>query len=301
MKPYILLLLAFALLSAQPAGAQHYSQLHALQGHTSQVHYSTGHKQRAETIAHRIDEAMAYYQQMLGFKPAVTLLILSPDDWTRYTKGPMVYGMPHYTDDQTLIVAAEDNPFWKSFIPPLNQLPQDLSKQIREVYQDDAGNLSMQPFFDLLALHELGHAFHFQAGLNMQRKWLGELFTNTLLHTYIAEKEPAALPALTLFPRMVVSSGASEYTYTSLQDADQRYNEIGQKHPKNYGWYQSRWHIAAGNIYEAGGKQVSKRWWDAFKSNKEKLTDEQLTLLLAEKADKSIADMIRNWDRETVK
>ncbi|MFD2246847.1 hypothetical protein [Pontibacter ruber] len=301
MKPYILLFSAFALLLAQPARAQKSNQLKSLQGHTAQVYYSHGHEQRAQSIAQRIDKAMTYYQQLLGFKPTVTLLILSPADWTKYSTVPVVYGMPHYADDKILVMAAEDNPFWRSFIPPLEQLPQDLGQQIRAAYQDSKGNLSMQPFFDLLALHELGHAFHFQAGLNMQRKWMGELFANTLLHTYVAENEPESLPALTLFPRMVVSSGAKEYTYTSLQDVDQRYDEIGQQHPKNYGWYQSRWHMAAGTIYDTGGKLVGRKMWDALKSSQVNLTDEQLISLLENDANKSVADMMRNWDKETLK
>ncbi|WP_242929105.1 hypothetical protein [Pontibacter vulgaris] len=299
MKPYILLSMVVALLLAQPAEAQQYKQLHALNNHKAQVYYSAGHADRANTIATRVDKAMSYYQQLLGFKPTVTLLILSPDDWTKYTNVPVVYGMPHYADDKTLVMAAEDNAFWKSFIPPLDQLPQDLSDQLKSAYQDEKGNLSMQPFFDLLALHELGHAFHFQAGLNMQRKWLGELFANTLLHTYVAEKEPKSLPALTLFPQMVVGSGAKEYTYTSLHDVDQRYDEIGQKHPKNYGWYQSRWHMAAGQIYDAGGKLVSRQLWNALKSEEKKLNDHQLLTVLEKQAHKSYADMVKNWDRDT--
>lgn len=299
MKPYILLYMVAALLLAQPIKAQQYSQLHALDNHKAQVYYSTGHADRAKTIANRVGKAMTYYQQLLGFKPAVTLLILSPDDWTKYTSVPVVYGMPHYANNNTLVMAAEDNAFWKSFTPPLDQLPQQLSQQIKEVYKDENGNLSMQPFFDLLALHELGHAFHFQAGLNMQRKWMGELFVNTLLHTYVAENEPESLPALTLFPEMVVGSGAKAYTYTSLQDIDQLYDEIGQEHPKNYGWYQCRWHMAARQIYDTGGRLVSRKLWNALKSEKQKLSDQQLVSVLEKKAHKSYADMVRNWDRDT--
>ncbi|MER2997591.1 hypothetical protein [Pontibacter populi] len=299
MKPYILLYMVAALLLAKPIKAQQYSQLHALDNHKAQVYYSTGHADRAKTIANRVDKAMTYYQQLLGFKPAVTLLILSPDDWTKYTSVPVVYGMPHYANTNTLVMAAEDNAFWKSFTPPLDQLPQQLSQQIKEVYKDENGNLSMQPFFDLLALHELGHAFHFQAGLNMQRKWMGELFVNTLLHTYVAENEPESLPALTLFPEMVVGSGAKAYTYTSLQDIDQLYDEIGQEHPKNYGWYQCRWHMAARQIYDTGGRLVSRKLWNALKSEKQKLSDQQLVSVLEKKAHKSYADMVRNWDRDT--
>ena len=120
-------------------------------------------------------------------------------DWARYKKFP-VYGMPHYNDDRTLVLAAEDNAFWKSYIPPLEQLPEDLREQIRKVYSRPDGSLSMQAFFDLLAIHELGHAFHMQAGLTTQRKWMGELFVNILLHTYIAENEPGAIACTDTFP-----------------------------------------------------------------------------------------------------
>jgi hypothetical protein len=197
-------------------------------------------------------------------------------------------------------VAAEDNPFWKSFIPPVEQLPKDLRMKVESTYRDKDGNLSMQPFFDLLAIHELGHAFHMQGGLTMQRRWMGELFVNILLHTYIAENEPAALPALTIFPQMVIAGGSKGFIYTSLNDVHEKYNEIGRDHPKNYGWYQCRWHAAAAGIYDTGGKTVGSKLWLALKNQKEILTDEQLPAFL-ETADKSVADMMRNWDRDTIK
>jgi hypothetical protein len=39
--------------------------------------------------------------------------------------------MPHYTGDSILVVAANDNPFWKSFVPPPDQLPVNLQEQIQ--------------------------------------------------------------------------------------------------------------------------------------------------------------------------
>ena len=291
----------FALTLAQPVSAQSPDSLNQLKNHDFAVYYSVDHQQRAETTAQRIEKAMAYQQQLLRFKPTITLFVLSVADWKIYTSG-MVYGMPHYDEkDNRLIVAAEDNPFWKSFLPPPDQLPAELRGPIQKAYITANGQLSMQAFFDLLAVHELGHAFHIQGGLTMQRTWMGELFCNILLHTYIAEKEPELLPALTLFPRMVVAAGAKEFKFTTLQDVHQRYNEIGQQYPKNYGWYQCRWHSAAAGIYDTAGKQLCRKLWDALKSKKEKLTDEQLAAFLETAADKSIADMMRNWDRDTVK
>jgi hypothetical protein len=280
--------------------AQNFDKLTALESKSMRVYYSAGHAKKTATIAGRVEKAMTFHSQLTGFKPTVTLLVLSAADWSSYTKFP-VYGMPHYNDEQTLIVAAEDNAMWKGFLPPRDQLPTELRKQIETVYRNADGNISMEAFFDLLALHELGHAFHIQGGLTMQRKWMGELFCNILLHTYIAENEPEQLPALTVFPRMVINAGTNEYKYTSLNDVHNRYEEIGQQHAKNYGWYQCRWHKSAGDIYDAGGKQLVPKLWNAFKQQKEKLTDEQLILFLETSAHKSIADMIRNWDADTIR
>ena len=293
------LILMMTLVFVKPGVAQ-YEKLNELKGHSVKIWYSTGYETRTASIANRVDKAMAYYEQLLNFKPEVTLLVLTETDWPQYTFFP-VYGMPHYSGEKLLVVAATDNIFWKSFIPPMDQLPAELANQIRAVYRDASDSLSMEAFFDLLALHELGHAFHFQAGLNMQRKWMGELFVNLLLHTYVAEKEPAQLPALTLFPRMVINSGTKGYAFTGLKDVHEKYDEIGQQHPKNYGWYQSRWHYSAGWIYDAAGYTVARKLWDALRNQKEDIADDQLPDFLELSAHKTVADMIRNWDKETMK
>lgn len=159
----------------------------------------------------------------------------------------------------------------------------------------------MQAFFDLLAIHELGHAFHFQANLNMQRKWLAELYVNSLLHAYIAEIEPESLPALTLIAKMVLGAGTKGLTYTSLVDIENRYNEIGQKYPNNYGWYQFRWHNAAGKIYDTSGARINRIWWDALRTKNEKLSDTELIMFLESEVGESVADVMRYWDRDTIK
>lgn len=296
------LILTFMIISfqLQPTRAQQYNQLHELKAHPVKVHYSTGQEQRTLSIVKRVDKAMVFYELLLGFKPTVTLLVLSKSDWNQFAKTP-VYGMPHYASDSVLIVAAEDNELWNSFLPPLDQLPPDLREQVKTAYGDSTGRLSMQPFFDLLALHELGHAFHMQAKLNMQRNWMGELFVNILLHTYIAENETGSLPALTLFPRMVINGSTEEFIYTSLSDLEKNYNEIALQYPKNYGWYQCRMHAAAAGIYDTDGKEINQKLWVAFKSKKEKLTDEELVTFLISGGLRTIADMILNWDKNTLK
>ena len=275
--------------------AQNYDSLNHLDGYQTKVYYSNGTNERAKIMASRCDKVVQFYKKQIRFEPSVTLLILSPQDWSKYTNFP-VYGMPHYNDNKTLIVASDDNDFWKSFIPPISQLSRQLADQIISTYSNKNGDLTMQAFFDLLAIHELGHAYHNQGKLTMQRKWMGELFANILLHTYIAENEPELLPALTVFPKMLEAGGKSELKYTSLKDLETNYTEIGQKYPKNYGWYQSRWHIAAGNIYNTGKVKTFKKLWVTLKSNNEVLDNAAFASLLSRKVHRSVADVLLKWD-----
>lgn len=291
----LMLLLSFILFTIT-SFAQKYSDLSALDGYNSKVYFSAGGDKRAITVAKRIDRVIEYYNKLIAYEPEITLLILNPTDWPKHTTFP-VYGMPHYDDKRNLlIIASENNEFWNSFIPPVDVLPKELAEKIRNTYVDENGRLSMQAFFDLLAIHEIGHAYHFQAGLNVQRMWMGELFCNVMLHTYIAENEPEQLSALTVFPQMVLATGKEEYKYTSLIDVEEHYEMIGQKYPKNYGWYQCRWHSAAANIYDAGGTDTFIKLWKVFSTQKEKLNNEDLTELLLNKVHSSVADVMLKWD-----
>jgi hypothetical protein len=297
MKSYFLL--CSLMLFFFTSHSQGYDKLNTLQGSGVTTYFSKGHDQRAKQIATRVENVMIWYNNLIKFKPVVLLLILSKADWSSYTKFP-VYGMPHYNNDATLIVAAEDNEFWRSFLS-VKDLPEEVGSQAKQVYGLPDSSVSMQPFFDLLAIHELGHAFHNQGKLQMQRKWMAELFCNILLHTYIAEKEPSQLPALTLFPKIVVSGGIKNYKYTGLQELEDKYNEIGQQHPQNYGWYQCRWHAAAAAIYDTDGKAVFQRLWTTLQTEQVKLNDASLAELLQTKVGKSVADILLRWETDMVK
>ncbi len=268
-----------------------FQKLDSLDKSGTKLYYSKGYKERADKLAALVSSAINYNNALLGFKPEVSLLVLSKEDWDLYTDMP-VFGMPHYTSEKVLVVAAHNNDFWKSFIPPLEQLPQELANNIKVVYQQD-GEISMQAFFDLLALHELGHAFHQQGGLQMQRKWMGEFFCNVFLHTYIAENKPGLLPALKVFPEMVVAGGAPG-EFTSLDQFEKYYNEIATKHPRNYGWYQSRFHVEAGVLYDKGGKEVLVKLWNALEKQ-ELMDDGAFAKYLSAEVHEGLGQLVKNW------
>jgi hypothetical protein len=271
--------------------------LEALKGFTQTYYYSSGHEARAKNIAVFMENAGQFFQQELRFTPKAKLYILAPQDWKSIAAPPLrdVYGFPHNIDKGRLAIAAEDNDFWRSFLPPVDKLPAPLAAQVRNAYGKPDGSYSMMPFFDLLALHEMGHSYTAQAGLKMQRHWMGELFVNIMLHTYAAEKQPELLPALQTFPNMVVSGGSADYKFTSLEDFERLYTTLGMG-PKNYGWYQCKLHSAAKGIYNAAGKKAMIKLWKALKKHQETMTDEEFINMLKKEVDASVANVYLKWN-----
>jgi hypothetical protein len=294
----LLLLCNFSLAQNTVATAPEPFSLKELKGFTQTYYYSSGCETRTRSIAVFMENAGNYFQQELHFTPKTKLYVLAPQDWKDIAAKPLrdVYGFPHNVDESRLIIAAEDNDFWRSFLPPIDKLPSSIAEQITKAYRKPDGSYSMMPFFDLLALHEIGHSYTAQAGLKMQRNWMGELFVNVLLHTYVAEKQPDLLPALEAFPNMVVGAGTAEYKFTSLEDFEKLYATLGMG-PKNYGWYQSKLHSAAKDIYNAGGKEVMKKLWNALKTHQEKLTDEEFADMLKKEVHPSVANVYLKWTR----
>ena len=272
--------------------------LEKLKGFTQTFYFSPGNEERAKNIAVFMENAGTYFQKELKFTPRAILYILAPEHWKDFAAKPLhdVYGFPHNIDHVHLAIATQDNDFWRSFLPPADQLPPPVATRVKNAYGKSDGTYSMMPFFDLLALHELGHSYTAQAGLKTQRKWMEELFVNLMLHTYVAEKQPELLPALETFPDIVVAGGTADYKFKSLEDFEKLYATLGMG-PKNYGWYQCKLHSAAKDIYNAGGKQVLNKLWEVLKQHQEELSDEEFTDLLKKEVHHSVANVYLNWDK----
>jgi len=91
---------------------------------------------------------------------------------------------------------------------------------------------------------------------------------------------------------MVVAAGTTGYEFTTLTDFEKRYDNMN---PKNYGWYQCRLHVAAKNIYNAGGQKTFVKLWKGLMENKEKMTDEQFALFLDKKVSGQVAKVQTDW------
>ena len=287
----------FSFAQTNPANTTRPAQLEELKGFTQTYYYSPGKQVRAKEIARFMEDAGDYFQKEIKFTPKTTFYILAPNDWKDFAAKPLldVYGFPHNIDSVHLAVATDDNDFWRSFLPPVDQVPAEAKAAIKKAYGKSDGSYSMMPFFDLLALHEMGHSYTAQSGLKMHRYWMGELFVNIMLHTYVEEKQPELLPALETLPQLAISTGTVEFKYTSLEDFERLYTTLGMG-PKNYGWYQFKFHSAAKVIYNAGGKIVLNKLWTALKNHQEEMSDEAFAEMLKTEVHPTVADVYLKWN-----
>lgn len=286
----------FSFAQDTPGATIQQAPLDTIKGFRQTIYYSAGRTERARSIANFMDSAIVFFQNELRFTPRTKLYVLAPQDWKAIAARPLqnVYGFPHNLDSGRLVIASDENDFWASFLPPVEKLPPTLAAQISKAYSKGDGTYSMRPFFDLLALHEMGHSYTAQAGLKMQRHWMAELFVNIMLHTYIAEKQPQLLPALEAFPNMVIAAGTSEYKFTSLEDFERLYPSLGMG-AKNYGWYQCRLHAAAKDIYNKGGSGAMKKLWAALKKYQKEMSDNEFASMLSKEVDPAVANVYLKW------
>ena len=240
--------------------------LERVEGLSFPVFASSAVVPRARDIAERTARALAFLGSMLDVAPEIALLVLDPGDWTGRAAHP-VYGMPNYDGAGNLVVAGAPSDFWRGFVDLVaDTQPAELTT-LAAVYDRDGG-IDLSPFFDLLAVHELGHRVHQVGGVRFPRLWLAELFCNLCLHTYVAEEEPGTLPVLEAFPAVVAAVPPERVEHSDLAVFEQLYDRMP---PHNYGWYQCRLHAAAKRVYDAGGPAVLRGLWTRFRVADEKL------------------------------
>lgn len=274
--------------------SQPYADLVELSGYGLPVHSSKGAEVRARPIAERCQRALRFFSRTFDMEARIRALILAPAEWSHYTAYP-VYGMPGYIDPETLIVASEDNGFWRTLTPPLETMTTPSAEATRAAFGLPDGSVDYAPFFDLLAVHEIAHLFHEQAGIQFPRLWLKEFFANFALHAYVSAEEPAKMGLFETYPQLVVDRGAARVTHHALADFEQLYTDMPAE---NYGWYQSQLLIAAKRVYDVGGIEILQRLWQAFLRPTVALSaasDERLAQYLRDEAHPTLALIMTQW------
>jgi len=284
------------------------SELSQLAGYPFEVRYSDGSLMRARAAADIAAQAYVYFSRMFSSaEPDIALIVAGQADWS----GTGPYGLPFFRDDAgeirpgIVLMPAGGGDFWKDIGQDIRDASPRGYAKLLVTYPDGTGGLDLQPFFDLITIHELGHAFEVLGDLRLPTFWLSEIFVNLAMHAFVATQLPASLSTLEVLP--TVGAGSRKLAarmraegYSTLEELQAHYTGGNDSmDPLNYVWYQHRWLRLAAKMFEADGEDGLTRFWDCFHSTDRvtpgEATAASLAPLLTTEVSPILGQAIRDW------
>ena len=280
-----------------------------LGGYPFEVRYSDGSVARARAAADVAADAYAYFSRLFsGVEPDIALVVADEADWPSEN---LPYGLAFFNDDAgeirpgIVVMPAGGGDFWTSIVHDLREASPSGHAKLLATYPDGAGGVDLQPFFDLITIHELGHAFEVLGDLRLPTSWLSEIFVNLAMHAFVATRRPRSLDTLEVLP--TVGAGSRRLAarmraegYSTLEELEAHYT--GGDDPMsalNYVWFQYRWQRLAAKMFDADGEDGLVRFWDCFhamdRPNCSKATAASLAPLLRTDVSKTLGRAVQDW------
>jgi hypothetical protein len=279
-----------------------------LEGYPFEVRFSEGALARARAAADIAADAYAYLSGLFsGIEPDIAVIVVDEAHW----KSRQPYGLPFFNDDVAqirpgiVVMPASRGEFWVSMAEDLRETTPSGYVELLATYPDGTGGLDLQPFFDLVTIHELGHAFEVLGNLRLPTFWLGEIFANLTLHAFVATRRPQSLLTLEVLPTVGAQSARLSDRmrakgHSTLDDLESHYT--GGQQPmgaRNYVWYQYRWQRLAAEVFDADGEDALVRLWDYFRANSHRIdvdvTTASMAALLESEVSETLGRSIRDW------
>ena len=171
--------------------------------------------------------------------------------------------------------------------------PREYAKLLA-TYPDGAGGLDLQPFFDLITIHALGHAFEGLGDLRLPTFWLSEIFVNLALHAFVATQLPASLSTLE-----VLSTVGAESQKLAARMRAEGYSTLEELQAHYTGSDDSMSPLIAAKMFEVDGEDGLVRFWDCFHStdrvNPDEATAASLAPLLTTEVSPTLGRAVRDW------
>jgi hypothetical protein len=284
------------------------SGLARLDRYPFEVRYSDGARVRAGAAADVAANAYDYFRRLFaGVEPDIAVIVADEADW--HSRQP--YGLPFFNDGDgqirpgIVVMPAGSGDFWIAMGQDLSDASPRGYPRLLAAYPDGAGGLDLQPFFDLVTIHELGHAFEMLGDLRLPTFWLGEIFADLALHAFVATKQPGSLNTLEVLSTVGARSRRLDTRmraegYSTLEDLEAHYTGGDQPmSPLNYVWYQYRWQRLAAKMFDADGEDGLVRFWNCFhgtdRFSSGEVTTAALALLLKTEVSETLGRGIQNW------
>jgi hypothetical protein len=284
------------------------SGLARLDGYPFEVRYSDGSQRRASVAADIAAAAYAYFARLFSpAEPDIALIAAGETDWP----ASVPYGLPFFEAQAgqirpgIVVMPAGGGDFWTAMAQDLRDATPRGYRRLLAAYPDGAGGVDLQPFFDLITIHELGHAFETLGDLRLPTFWLSEIFVNLALHAFVATRRAASLATL----ETLATVGAASRTlaarmradgYSTLEELQAHYmGGDDPMSPLNYVWFQYRWQRLAARVFEADGEDALVRFWECFHARDRidagEATAASLAPLLRTEVSRVLGRAVRDW------
>jgi hypothetical protein len=284
------------------------SGLARLEGYPFEVRYSDRAQPRATAAADVAAAAYTYFDCLFaGVEPDIALIVADEADWL--SRQP--YGLAFFNDDPgqirpgVVVMPVASGDFWSAIVQHLHDASPRGYSRLRAAYPDGTGGVDLQPFCDLITIHELGHAFETLGDLRLPTSWLSEIFVNLAMHAFVATQRPASLPTLEVLPS--VGAGSRNLAarmraegYSTLEELETHYMGGDQPmSPLNYVWFQYRWQRLAARIFNVDGEDALARFWGCFHATDpvlaERATAASLAPVLRSQVSATLGRAVRDW------
>ena len=272
------------------------------------MRYSDGSLVRARAAADVTADAYVYLSRLFsGVEPDIAVIVADEEDW----ESRQPYGLPFFNVDDgqirpgIVVMPAGSGDFWIAMGQDLHEASPRSYARLLATYPDGGGGLDLQPFFDLVTIHELGHAFEVLGDLKLPTSWLGEIFANLALHAFVATRQPESLNTLEVLSSVGAQSRRlaarmRAQGYSTLEELEAHYTGGDDPmSPLNYVWYQYRWQRLAAKMFDADGEDGLVRFWDFFhetdRPSSSEVTAASLAPLLKAEVSEILGRAVRDW------
>jgi hypothetical protein len=203
---------------------------------TMQTFYSPHADARARDLQGLLGGEIVYYahQFRVGFGP-VTLAVLNAEQWPKVA-GAEPFGMPSVdgTMPAVVVMPASWNDVTWMVVPKREEAPPALLRKALA-----HGRTWDQVKFegcDGIGTHEIGHFIVRQLAIDPQTHWFNEFLASYVGYAYLKAKKPGQALSNEIF--WTVGLKNTPHQFTKLDDFESKYDELQEKYPGNYGWYQ---------------------------------------------------------------
>jgi len=198
------------------------------------VYYPRAHEAKALRLRTVVQEAMRFFTDSLGVAPDLTLAVVERHQWEQLGLG-QPYGIPGVDGNPPVaFVPATDDGLAATDALSIEAGISDTARSLVAAAGMDWPTASRR-YVDLVALHEMGHAFAEAYGISVPSKWFGEFLATYFAYTYLVAAQPA--DARLWSGVLQGYRDAVRPEYRTLEEFERLYFGVGAQ---NYVWYQAR-------------------------------------------------------------